>query len=280
MVNKPVAILESQAVAWPLRNRWVLVEGEWYFKLSWGENENPALEMFRSQQATAEQAAQPENPEPVRGRVNRKPGSTFRSFIPDPKNPPYVNYGEKAVFRYRFTNETNHPVRIVSAHGDCHCTGVAEDHPEVAPGQRGTIEITLDTFGLPLGPVEKQVEVTFGDLPEARVIQLSTTNVPNFKVTPGVVDFGVFPATNPAEQTVRIANQSRKPVRILSTLKSDPKLTVLLLQSAAAPGAEITLTLRYDSQTPGEFFDSIMLRTDLPSEPLLNISVRGKIGPR
>jgi hypothetical protein len=281
MVNKPVAIFDSKVVAWPLQNQWVLTDGEWYFKLPWRENENPTLEMLRGQQASSVQAAELDKGNPA--RPARPPGVLphFRRFTPDRSNPAHVNYGEKVVFRYRFSNETDHPVRIVSAHGDCHCTGVAKDHPEVPPGEQGVVEITLDTFGLPLGPVEKEVSVTFSDLPEPRVIRLSTTNIPNFKLTPpGSVDFGEIPPGKPAEKTVHIANQSRQPVRILSTLKSDPKLTVSLAESVVEPGKEIVVTLRYDSQSPGEFLDSVMLRTDLESEPLVTLSVRGWIGAR
>ena len=53
MVSKPVAIFDAALVEWPLRNQWILFEGDWYFKLPWDNKSNPVLDLFRAQQEAA-----------------------------------------------------------------------------------------------------------------------------------------------------------------------------------------------------------------------------------
>jgi hypothetical protein len=44
------------------------------------------------------------------------------------------------------------------------------------------------------------------------------------------------------------------------------------------PDDSITVVFRYQAGVTGEFLDNLMLRTDLTSEPLVTIPVRGRVG--
>src|SRR5262245_57024935 len=46
IVTKPLPV-GAQTIDWPLRNLWVLVDGEWYFKIPWEKGQNPVLDLFR-----------------------------------------------------------------------------------------------------------------------------------------------------------------------------------------------------------------------------------------
>ncbi len=181
------------------------------------------------------------------------------------------------MFRYHYTNAKATATRIVSVHSDCHCTSVKQEYPEIAPGAEGTVEVTLDTFGLPLGSVQKEVYVTFADQADPQVIRISVKNQPNFAVSPARVNFGLVARGKPAEASLRIVNQSGQPVKLLSHLKSDPKLQVVVDKPALEPGETATVTLRYDASSAGEFLDSLMLQTDLAAEPLITVAVRGEV---
>jgi hypothetical protein len=262
---------------WPMLNQWVLADGVWYFRMPWKEKQNPFLEVFKAQQQTV--VTQPEDPASDVRRDPAKIAADLNVLTPDPKNPTVVHFGQKATFRYIYTNNGAQPVRITSVEADCHCTSVRKDYPEVAPGQSENIEVTLDTFGLPLGPLEKTVHVGLSDRATPLQIALAVTNEPNFQVAPLQVDFGEVPAGGSAENTARVTNKSGKTVNILSSMNSDPRLKVSLSATTLKPSEDVALTLSYQAGASGEFMDNIFIRTDLAEEPILNIRIRGKVTP-
>jgi hypothetical protein len=280
MVSKP---MPEGVIDWPLQNHWVLQDGEWYLTVPWGENENPMFRVFKEQRAVAEltkpsdSAAPPPRPAKTGNIIAMT--EAMNRLRPDPSNPPVVHFGEKVTFRFSFSNEEKTPIRILSAHSDCHCTGVQSEYPEVPPGQSGILEVTLDTFGLPMGMIEKHVTVQFSDLSFPVDLPILVQNAPNYKVVPASVEFGDIKMGKPAEKSVRVINDSGRTVKILSRLKSDPRLELFLDKSSLTPGAEMTVLVRYDPASPGEFLDMLMLYTDLTAEPILNIPVRGTAKP-
>jgi hypothetical protein len=275
IVKKPMPGI-GVAIDWELHNQWVLHEGEWYFKIPWDEYENPLLEAFKERQEVAKVAPLPESPSsPADPSVIKRLAESMNRMMPDPENPSIVHFGEKRVFRYTYLNDGEHPIRILSAHADCHCTTVQTDYPEVLPGQTGVFEIVLDTFGLPLGALNKEVYVQFDDLSTPLKVPISVTNLPNFALTPSSVDFGTLETGATAERSVRLVNESGSEVKILSHMKSDPGLEVSLDKTTLGPQEAASIVFRYSPVRSGEFFDNLMLHTDLDAEPLLNIPVHG-----
>jgi hypothetical protein len=277
LVSKPVAIFQAQIVEWPLRSEWVLLDGEWYFKLPWDEKNNPVLDMFRSQQESAAVTEPMRQPKTAKAPSGERV-TMARIFTADPANPRTVHAGQKNTFRYYYSNKTSAPIKVVSVHADCHCTSVKADFPEVPVGEQGSIEVTLDTFGLPLGAIEKTIFVTFAHLKDPVTLNLNVTNEPNFTVTPASVDFGVIASGAPVELSVQVLNKSGRDVQFVSQLRSDPALEVTFPKSVA-PGKTATIKLKYVPKSPGEFRDSLMLQTDLQSDPLITIPVKGKTKP-
>jgi len=280
MVSKPTP---QGVFEWPLQNHWLLQDGEWYLKIPWGENENPMLQAFKERRAVTEMTKPSEStapaPRPAKTGNIVAMMEAMNRLRPDPSNPPIVHFGEKARFLFSFSNEGKTPVRILSAHSDCHCTGVQSEYPEVPPGQSGTLEVMLDTLGLPMGMIEKHVTVQFSDLSFPVDLPILVRNAPNYKIVPSSVDFGDVKMGKPVEKSVRVLNESGRAVKILSRLKSDPRLEFFLDKSSLAPGAEMTVVVRYDPASPGEFLDALMLYTDLSAEPILSIPVRGTAKP-
>src|SRR5262245_2729531 len=277
VVTKPVPVL-GETIDFPLHNRWELADGEWYFRIPWGESDNPLLKVFQEQRTVAGQLPIDESPP---AKVDQAAGQAMKEghqrIVPDPGNPPSVYSGRKAVFRFLYPNEGTSPIRIVSVHADCHCTGAKKDYPEIAPGEVGTLEVTLDTFGLPLGRLHKDISVQFSQLPDPLVVSLAVDNLPNFNLTPAAADFGTVRPGSAAQKEVRLVNNSGQPVRILSNFNADPKLSFTLDRNQFASGETLVISIRYNSDAGGEFLDNLLLKTDLEAEPLITIPVRGRI---
>jgi hypothetical protein len=267
----------------PIENQWVLAaDGEWYLKLPWKEGENPMLQMFKGQDDANAKLSVPATT-PVRGEIPRPPATITvdarERFVPDAANPVALHLGEKGIYRFHYRNTGKIPIKIVSAHGDCHCTSVKQDNPEVLPGKSGALEIEVDSFGLPLGKVQKLVNVELSDTAGAMTLELRLNILPNFMVMPPFVDFGTIPRGSPVEKTVRIMNESGRKVKFLTAFKSEPQLTVTMDKAEVGPGESLIVTLRFTAAQAGEFRDRPMIRTDLQGEPLINISVRGVVKP-
>jgi hypothetical protein len=267
---------------WETPNEWALAaDGEWYLKLPIQQNVNPMLEAFRNQQAEGAKFVALEVPPGATktdGKTNA-PLLTPRSIVSDPGNPTVLHNGETGVFRYKYSNEGTAPIRIVAAKSSCSCISMASNQPEVLPGQDGTLEATVDTFGMPLGLIQKRITVQFNDQPDPISIDLRVDNGPNFEITPAAVDFGRLQVGKAVEKTVQITNRSGRNIKILSLNKSEPQLTITVDKQQLAPGETLVVTLRCDPAAEGDISDSPRIRTDLQAEPLINIPIRGRILP-
>jgi hypothetical protein len=279
LVTKMVPMF-NRSVDWPLKNHWILSEGEWFFQLPWKQGENPMMAFFKEEQEKSARAPKPEPNVPAMEPQSSKRVldiAWFQRLVPDQDNPASVHAGEKVVFRYRYENQGSQPIKILSVDSDCHCTSAKKEYPEVAPGQSGNIEVTLDTFGLPAGTVDKEVRVQFSDLQSPIIVRIRTQNLPNFVVDPQGFDFGLVETAKPAQGTIRISNQSGREIKILSGSNSDLRLQFKLDKNVIRPDEELQVTLKYESESKGEFMDLLMLRTDLAAEPLINIRIKGTV---
>ncbi len=286
LVGRPIPIPiggAGEVPDFPVENLWVLLpeDGEWYLKLPWKGDENPVLKLYKDQDETGAKLVTTSKTPPSRTDAPKPkygPESAAKPRMePDPKNPPWLHLGERGTFRFKYQNTGTEPIRILYAHGDCHCTAVQEEYPEVPPGQSGTLEITLDTFGLPLGPIQKNVSVQFSDMEKPLILELWVNNLPNFKLTPQAMDFGVIPRGGAVEKTVQIVNESGRRVKIVNIFKNEAQLTVTVDKPEIGPGETLVVTFKIDPTLEGEFRDTPMLRTDLQAEPLINIPVRGRV---
>lgn len=270
----PGAILE-----WPLHHDWVLEGDQWFLKIPSDYLKNPVLSIFKGPQASAAVTpAEGQPPAVEEERLKRPPPYSLETFVADRDNPKAMHIGEKAVFRYHYRNMREKPIKIVSVHADCHCTGVSQVHPEIQPGESGVFEVALDTFGLPRGSVDKEVFVQFSDRASPVVVRLLVPIVPNFSVKPESADFGTIDKGTTAEIALQLVNESGRGVKILSWMKANPDVDVLVDKPNLAPGGTAVITLRYHAQAPGEIFDILTLRTDLEVEPLWNIRIKGTVG--
>ncbi len=281
IVTKPVPGF-GNVVDWPMQNKWVLSDGEWFLKIPWKEGENPYLEMFKAEQqsSTSTASVRPSPRRPPSREPGRPPdASAVQRLVPDPANASILHSGEKTVFRYSYQNKGSQPIRILSVNSDCHCTSVRKEYPEIAPGDTGAFEVTLDTFGLPAGPLQKEVLVQFSDLPSPIVLQIRAENLPNFTIKPEKILFGAISVGRQSERVAALVNQSGKEIKIIALSNSDPNLAVEIGTKQMKPGEETEIRFRYTPRKTGEFADIILIRTDLEAEPIINVRVAGLATP-
>jgi hypothetical protein len=278
MVARPLPIMDVKEVPdFPIDNQWVLnPDGEWYLKIPWKEGENPLLQLYKGAEVSNAPLVMKGDAPVAKTRLGgEEPGR----LQPDPENPTNVHRGEKVVFRYHYRNSGEIPIKIFSAHGDCHCTSAQPENPIVPPGGSGVLEITVDTFGLPYGETQKLVSVKFSDAEKPENLTVRFNNKPNFVFTPPSVDFGTVKKGIPIEKKVQLVNESGQKVKFLAAIVAEPRLTLSYDKAEIGPGETLVVTIRCDPSETGEFIDSPMLRTDLAAEPLVNISIRGRIIP-
>lgn len=286
IVRRPAPALAAE-MDWTLKNQWVLSEGEWYFKIPWGENENPMLQVFKERQKVSSKASEAvrSTTEPAlkqssdEQNISPDAAKALQRLMPDPTNPRVVQNGEKARFLFSYRNTGTEPISVVTADADCHCTSVKKEDSEVQPGKGGTIEIILDTFGLPLGRINKSVSVQFSDLKDPAKLNLQIDSLANFKLSPSTLDFGNLGQGEQAKATVKLDNASSKTVKIVSKSNSDPNLNFSVDPDTIKPGGAATISVQYASKTSGEFLDNLTLETDLPAEPIINVPVQGRVKP-
>jgi hypothetical protein len=285
-VRRPAPALATE-IDWTLNDQWMLSDGQWYFKIPWGENENPMLRMFKERQEVSPRASAAAGPADMPGLKQPAPAKSdlqdlskaLQRLRADPANPRSVQNGEKAQFRYAVVNSGMAPFSVIAADADCHCTVVKKEDTEILPGKTGTIDIVIDTFGLPLGRIDKSVSVQFSDMDQPVTLKLQIDSIPNFKVLPASLDFGSVGKGVEAAASVKVINASHKAVNIISKSNADPNLSFAIDKSALKPGNEANISVRYISNVPGEFLDNLTLETDLAAEPLINVPVKGIIKP-
>lgn len=278
LVTRPVGWMGYQdLIDWQTDNQWqVLPDGQWYQKFPpmkdnlfaelWGGGVDPNLKPVLPPGTASDTASKPAPP-------IAKP----RRLTPDPANPGKVQRGDKGIFRYQFENGTAVPIKAVSAKVDGKFISFSGLNAEVLPGRTGAVEMIVDAFGMPDGPIQKEVLIQFSDIADPFVVMLRTEIVPNFVLTPAAVDFGNLTLGKSADVAVRILNRSGKRVKLLSVQKFEPQLSVTPDKMEILPGESFLVTVRCTPSVEGAVMDSALLRTDLAAEPMIPIQVRGRI---
>lgn len=131
----------------PFWNNWVLKNGKWLMKAA-NTIMTPGEQIF-GQKALS--------------KLEIKKAAKQLPLEPDPSNPRSMLIGDKAVFRFRFTNTGKTPVSVASSTSYCTCLDVAQSNREIAPGSAVLLEITLDSTALPAGAFDKTVIFNFSD---------------------------------------------------------------------------------------------------------------------
>lgn len=113
------------------------------------------------------------NPNPNAGNADAGPKTSI-SFDKTTHDFGTLIRGEKAEYKYEFTNTGNEPLIISNVRASCGCTAPSYSKDPVAPGEKGFIDVEYSATGS--GDVSKNVTITANTEPATTMIYL-TANV-------------------------------------------------------------------------------------------------------
>lgn len=93
-----------------------------------------------------------------------------------------IQEGEVVTHIFSFENSGNAPLVITSAQGSCGCTVPVWPREPIAPGERGTIEVTFNSKNRG-GRQDKTVTLTANTVPNTKVLKI-TSNVIKAETAP------------------------------------------------------------------------------------------------
>lgn len=79
--------------------------------------------------------------------------------------------GEKVTFAFRFTNNSNTDLKLLSVGTSCGCTASDYPHDPIKPGATGKIQITFDSANR-LGMQHKKITIRANTQPEFMVLNV------------------------------------------------------------------------------------------------------------
>jgi hypothetical protein len=145
---------------------------------------------------------------------------------------------DDVAFTFHFSNPTDHTVTIQDVETSCGCTAATLARKTYAPGEKGTLEVTLDTRGLS-GPVEKTLSVrTTGNQPPAKLTL--RVNVPTWlELSPRLLWWRVGDPLAAKEAVITLHSPE---VKILSASSNSPGFTARLRPDPDGSRQHLALT--------------------------------------
>ena len=145
--------------------------------------------------------------EPLLARSKKKPDVpqlVFETLIHDFGT---LKRGQKKSRQFKFQNLGKKAVRVIGTHVSCGCTAARLEKVLYLPGEKGEINVTLDTADFS-GAISKSVVVMTSEahIPE-RIITLTAQVEEEFLVNPPLLDFGAVlgKELNPPKKRVVIS---------------------------------------------------------------------------
>lgn len=163
--------------------------------------------------------------------------------------------------------------RIVS---DCGCATTKSDKT-IAPGQSGTIRVDFDTRGYQGHTVTRKIKVHTNSQPDPVQLEITAQVMDPVSVEPKRVSF-TGRAEESLQSTVTITPSESFPLSIVATeARFGANINYTFEEKTANGQTFYQLTVYNIRQTPGRYFDEIILKTDLPAIPEVVVRVNGHI---
>lgn len=183
-----------------------------------------------------------------------------------------VYRGQQLTQRFGFTNIGDGPVTIQGVHTACGCTAVEVDKGrEYQPGERGMVEVRLDTTDFAGTMVKSVTILTNQKLEPDRLITVKARVRSEFEVSPPLLDFGSVYAREGGTQVVKIRPLGSAKVGIQDVQFNPKTLDV----TVTTEGDQNTLTAKLKpGLSPGFVKESVALKTSARHLRELVIPVR------
>ena len=217
-------------------------------------------------------------------------------FLPDvldrPEQPPPpavvhdfgdVPHGTLCTHTFTISNPYDAPMQVVKARASCRCLGVQEFTRVLQPFESAPFTVTMDTSKF-VGADTKTVYVEFGPkFSSTAILKLSTNSRTEVQVNPGAVAFGTVARGVKVSQGVKVEYKGgMRGWKLTEAVPPDGPLAVEFKETGRGGplrgGAEYLVTVSLKpSAVPGPLSDRVVLKTNDPANPLVQLTVTGQV---
>ncbi len=195
-----------------------------------------------------------------------------------------VDEGPDIVHEFHFRNRGKTTLKINNVSTSCGCTAAVEDKKEIPAGGRGTIKATYHTSGRP-GHATKFITVSSNDPANPNFqLKLDMTVVRDVDVMPDrLYLYGVRHGTT-KDNPVTLLGKPGAPLHILSAQSTNGSVTVIgitpIPKTADNRSGAVVQVRLPDTQAIGSLNDNVVIKTDNPKKPEVDLQVLGEITGR
>lgn len=205
-------------------------------------------------------------------KIEIEGGNTYSWGKVKPKNNP-LNA------KIKIFNRGTDTLKITGVKPGCGCTTAPLDKYNIPPGDYATLAVTLN-LGSYKGPVTKSISITCND-PANTSLYLFISAEVVFDVVfsaPEYLNMGDMELKVPKTASITMTNVTDSDITIKNFSTNPPSMKLSIENGTVIPSKgtlELTGTVQVD--VAGSFYGSILMNTDNPDQPQLNLSVRGNV---
>lgn len=151
-----------------------------------------------------------------------------------------------------------------------------EERIPEAQGKQWRVEMTLDN-NAPVGALAEHVTVHTNHAKQKLVtIPVSGFVRPVITVTPQVADFGTIELKEPLNRALNVRSFSTEPIKVTGVEENVKGIDVKLEPVEDGREYQVRLTLNPEIGK-GDFNGKLMIRTDSPKKPLIEVELKGTV---
>lgn len=180
----------------------------------------------------------------------------------------------------KIVNEGTELLKITDVRPGCGCTTAPLDKKELAPGEFGSMDVTLK-LGAASGLLTKSITISSNDPNNGtKVLYLKADVVRPIQILPTqYLSFGELTVGSKGEAKLVIRNTSTQDI-ILSDFEPLSGITINLTKPTTIPGGgEVELVAKVTPKEKGYFNGSVKMKTNHPDYPTLDIIAYGNVKP-
>ncbi len=194
-----------------------------------------------------------------------------------------VPHGTLCVHKFTVTNIYDTPMQITEVRKSCTCLDYVPMTKVLQPNESAELTVTMNT-GKFVGANAQTFYVTFGPkFISTAVVRVSATSRTDVGINPGAVNFGTVPQGTRVNQSVQVKYSGRtRDWKITEVVQGawpfDVRLTETNRGGPLRGGAEYQVDVTLSANAvPGAISEQITLKTNDPTNPLIQIGVTGTV---
>ncbi len=186
--------------------------------------------------------------------------------------------GEQVTHLFRFANQGNRDLRVVSIKTSCGCTAAVISADVISPGKEGTIRATFDTTQFS-GEKAKSITVHSNDpLSPVTTLTLRGEVTVEVEVEPAQLYVGRLRSGTEETYTVHVLYDEKKAIKITGITHTHPAIKVQIedVQIGGKKGKRLRVRVTKAAEL-GRLNDQIVVTTTSKKKPTITIPVFGSI---